>query len=105
MDMKDARDGEVPPVTAAIGTNALRNICGALNGLLADMFALYVKTKNFHWHVSGPHFRDYHLLLDHQAGQIYAATDPIAERARILTTTGADSVRADKQRSVSWKRF
>jgi starvation-inducible DNA-binding protein len=84
MDMKDARDGEAPPVTAAIGTNALRDICGALNGLLADIFALHVKTKSFHWHVSGPHFRDNHLLLDDQAGQIYAATNPIAERVRKL---------------------
>ncbi len=61
---------------------ATRDISGALNALLADMFALYMKTKNFHWHVSGPHFRDYHLLLDEQADQIYATTDPIAERVR-----------------------
>ncbi len=54
----------------------------ALNGLLADAFALYLKTKNFHWHVSGPHFRDYHVMLDEQAAQIYAATDPLAERVR-----------------------
>jgi starvation-inducible DNA-binding protein len=54
----------------------------ALNGLLADAFALYLKTKNFHWHVSGPHFRDYHLMLDEQAGQIFATTDPLAERVR-----------------------
>lgn len=54
----------------------------ALNGVLADSFALYLKTKNFHWHVSGPHFRDYHLLLDDQAQQILATTDPIAERVR-----------------------
>lgn len=57
-------------------------IAGSLNPLLADLFALYVKTKNFHWHVSGPHFRDYHLLLDEQATQILAATDPLAERIR-----------------------
>lgn len=54
----------------------------ALNGLLADAFALYMKTKNFHWHVSGPHFRDYHLMLDEQADQIFATTDPLAERVR-----------------------
>jgi len=60
------------------------DIPGALNVLLADMFALYMKTKNFHWHVSGPHFRDYHLLLDDQAGQIFATTDVIAERVRKL---------------------
>jgi starvation-inducible DNA-binding protein len=63
---------------------ARRDIAGALNALLADTFSLYVKTKNFHWHVSGPHFRDYHLLLDEQADQIYATTDPIAERVRKL---------------------
>src|SRR6202163_2971163 len=65
-----------------LGAEATRAISGALNVLLADLFALYLKTKNFHWHVSGPHFRDYHLLLDEQADQIYATTDPIAERIR-----------------------
>jgi starvation-inducible DNA-binding protein len=63
-------------------SNAVKDISGALNILLADMFALYVKTKNFHWHVSGPHFRDYHLMLDEQSEQIFAATDDIAERVR-----------------------
>src|SRR5256886_15167272 len=63
-------------------SNAARDISGALTALLADMFALYVKTKNFHWHVSGPHFRDYHLLLDEQGEQIFATTDDIAERVR-----------------------
>ena len=63
---------------------ATRDIAGALNVLLADVFALYLKTKNFHWHVSGPHFRDYHLLLDEQAAQLFAMTDPIAERVRKL---------------------
>jgi starvation-inducible DNA-binding protein len=62
--------------------DAVKDISGALNILLADMFALYLKTKNFHWHVSGPHFRDYHLLLDEQADQIFATTDAIAERVR-----------------------
>src|SRR6202171_6002396 len=61
---------------------ATKDIAGALNGILADVFALYMKTKNFHWHMSGPHFRDYHLLLDEQAGQLYAMTAPIAERIR-----------------------
>src|SRR3954447_12468439 len=65
-----------------LSAEAVRDISGALNALLADMFALYLKTKNFHWHVSGPHFRDYHLLLDEQADQIFATTDPIAERVR-----------------------
>jgi starvation-inducible DNA-binding protein len=63
---------------------ATRDITGAMNAILADVFALYLKTKNFHWHMSGPHFRDYHLLLDDQADQIYAMADPIAERIRKL---------------------
>jgi starvation-inducible DNA-binding protein len=63
---------------------ATRDITGAMNAVLADVFALYLKTKNFHWHMSGPHFRDYHLLLDEQADQIYAMADPIAERIRKL---------------------
>jgi len=65
-----------------LGARATKDITGALNALLADVFALYLKTKNFHWHMSGPHFRDYHLLLDEQSDQIYAMTDPIAERVR-----------------------
>ena len=69
-----------------------RDIAAALNALLADFFALYLKTKNFHWHISGPHFRDYHLLLDEQADQIYATTDPIAERVRKLGGTTLRSI-------------
>ncbi len=65
-----------------LGDNATTEISGAINKLVADAFALYVKTKNFHWHMSGPHFRDYHLLLDEQADQIFATTDPLAERVR-----------------------
>ena len=65
-----------------LGANAAKDIAGALNGILADTFALYLKTKNFHWHISGPHFRDYHLLLDEQAEQIFATTDVLAERVR-----------------------
>ena len=61
---------------------ATKDIAGALNAILADVFAMYLKTKNFHWHMSGPHFRDYHLLLDEQGDQLYAMTDPIAERIR-----------------------
>src|SRR5215470_13843996 len=61
---------------------ATRDISGAMNAILADVFALYLKTKNFHWHMSGHHFRDYHLLLDEQADQIFAMTDPVAERVR-----------------------
>jgi starvation-inducible DNA-binding protein len=72
--------------------NATRDISGALNILLADMFALYLKTKNFHWHVSGPHFRDYHLLLDEQGDQIFATTDAIAERVRKIGGTTLRSI-------------
>jgi starvation-inducible DNA-binding protein len=67
-----------------LGPSATKDIGAAMNGILADVFALYVKTKNFHWHMSGPHFRDYHLLLDEHADQIFAMTDPIAERVRKL---------------------
>jgi starvation-inducible DNA-binding protein len=73
----------VPLATPSdLHANAVRDISGMLNALLADVFALYVKTKNFHWHMSGPHFRDYHLLLDEQAGQLLDMTDPLAERVR-----------------------
>src|SRR3954453_5601330 len=65
-----------------IDPKAVNDIAGALNALLADVFGLYLKTKNFHWHMSGPHFRDYHLLLDEHGDQIFAMTDPIAERVR-----------------------
>src|ERR1700736_5282625 len=68
------------------------DIAVALTALLADMFALYIKTKNFHWHVSGPHFRDYHLLLDEQATQIFATTDTIAERVRKLGSQTSKSI-------------
>ncbi|HEY8311301.1 MAG TPA: DNA starvation/stationary phase protection protein, partial [Gemmatimonadaceae bacterium] len=67
-----------------LSTAAARDVAAALNVILADVFALYLKTKNFHWHMSGPHFRDYHLLLDEQADQLFAMTDPIAERVRKL---------------------
>jgi starvation-inducible DNA-binding protein len=67
-----------------LSNNAIPEIAEALNGLVADAFALYLKTKNFHWHVSGPHFRDYHLLFDEQAAEIYASTDDLAERVRKL---------------------
>ena len=66
----------------SLSEEATRDISAALTALLADTFALYIKTKNFHWHVSGPHFRDYHLLLDEQSAEILAMTDPMAERAR-----------------------
>ncbi len=71
---------------------AVKDIAGAMNAILADVFALYLKTKNFHWHASGPHFRDYHLLLDEQADQIFAMTDPVAERVRKLGGTTLRSI-------------
>jgi starvation-inducible DNA-binding protein len=73
-------------------SNAVKDLSGALNMLLADMFSLYLKTKNFHWHVSGPHFRDYHLMLDEQGGQIFATTDDIAERVRKMGGTTIRSI-------------
>ena len=76
----------------SLGADARRDLSAALNALLADVFTLYFKTKNFHWHVSGPHFRDYHLLLDEQGDQIYATADPIAERVRKLGGTTLRSV-------------
>ena len=75
-----------------LGANAVNDISAALTGLLADAFALYLKTKNFHWHMSGPHFRDYHLLLDEQGTQIFNITDDIAERARKIGGTTLRSV-------------
>src|SRR5688572_578213 len=84
---KSARDLELsrkaPLATRTdLSAAATKDIAAAMNGMLADVFALYLKTKNFHWHMSGAHFRDYHLLLDEQADQLYAMTDPIAERIR-----------------------
>jgi starvation-inducible DNA-binding protein len=83
-DLKKAAERRKAPLATPsdLGDNAVRDISGALNELLADVFALYLKTKNFHWHVSGPHFRDYHLMLDEQSEQIFAMTDDIAERVR-----------------------
>src|ERR1700757_695089 len=75
-----------------LGSDAVRDISAALTVLLADVFALYVKTKNFHWHMSGRHFRDYHLLLDEQATQIFAMADTIAERARKIGGTTIRSI-------------
>ena len=75
-----------------LSENAVRDISAELTLLLADVFALYLKTKNFHWHMSGPHFRDYHLLLDEQADQIYAMADPIAERIRKVGGTTLRSI-------------
>ena len=89
-DLKRRRGA--PLVTPSdLGAEASENIAAGMNGILADVFALYLKTKNFHWHMSGPHFRDYHLLLDEQADQLYAMTDPIAERIR---KTGGNTLRS-----------
>ncbi|MDP4078686.1 Dps family protein [Acidovorax sp. A1169] len=87
------RRREAPLVTPTdLKGDATRDIAAAMNGILADVFALYIKTKNFHWHMSGPHFRDYHLLLDDQADQLYAMTDPIAERIRKVGGTTLRSI-------------
>src|SRR5215470_12269282 len=75
-----------------LSDDAVREISEAVNGILADSFALYLKTKNFHWHVSGPHFRDYHLLLDEQGEQIFATTDELAERVRKIGGTTLRSI-------------
>jgi starvation-inducible DNA-binding protein len=79
-----AQRGTVMATPSDLDARAATDIGAAMNAVLADVFALYLKTKNFHWHMSGPHFRDYHLLLDEQADQIFAMTDPIAERVRKL---------------------
>ena len=94
MSIKDAKKRRKAPLEtpSGFGANAQRDLAGALAALLADTFALYVKTKNFHWHMSGPHFRDYHLLLDEQATQVYDMTDPIAERARKVGGTTIRSI-------------
>ena len=83
-----------------LSAEGVREISAALNALIADTFALYVKTKNFHWHVSGPHFRDYHLLLDEQGDQLAASIDILAERARKIGGTG----RSARSRSCSESR-
>ena len=94
MNAKDAKAKRLAPLKTPndLGANATKDISAALTALLADTFALYMKTKNFHWHISGPHFRDYHLMLDDQAAQIYAMTDAMAERARKLGGTTLRSI-------------
>jgi len=87
------RRQEAPLVTPTdLKTAATKDIAGAMNAILADVFALYLKTKNFHWHMSGPHFRDYHLLLDEQGDQLFAMTDAIAERVRKVGGTTLRSI-------------
>jgi starvation-inducible DNA-binding protein len=95
-EMSVAKTPKTPTPELATPTdlpaNSARSVADALNGLLADSYALYLKTKNFHWHVSGPHFRDYHLMLDEQATQILGTTDAIAERVRKTGNTTLRSI-------------
>ena len=92
--MKPAIQRRKAPITTPtdLGSNARKDIGNALNSILADTYALYLKTKNFHWHASGPHFRDYHLMFDEQAAQILATTDDIAERVRKIGGTTLRSI-------------
>ena len=94
MSPQDAKSLRIAPLTTPtdLKPNAVRDLAGALNILLADMFSLYLKTKNFHWHVSGSHFRDYHLMLDEQGDQIFGTTDDIAERVRKIGGTTVRSI-------------
>jgi starvation-inducible DNA-binding protein len=94
MDPNDAKSRRMASLNTPtnLTSNATRDISGALTTLLADVFALYIKTKNFHWHMSGRHFRDYHLLLDEQGEQVFAVTDAIAERVRKIGGTTLRSI-------------
>ena len=94
MNRQDAKALRTAPLhtRSDLTPKAVRDLSGALNTLLADMFALYLKTKNFHWHISGPHFRDHHQLLDEQGEQIFATTDAIAERVRKIGGTTLRSI-------------
>lgn len=94
MNARDAKVLRIAPLETPTDpeSNAVRDLASALNILLADMFGLYLKTKNFHWHVSGPHFRHYHLMLDEQGDQIFATTDAIAERVRKIGGTTLRSI-------------
>ena len=94
MNARESARRTLGPTNGSPGleSRVVGDIASALTGILADMFALYIKTKNFHWHVSGPHFRDYHLLLDEQSEQIFAATDAIAERVRKIGGTTLHSI-------------
>ncbi len=94
MKIKNAQERRKAPLATPtdLKSNATKDLSGALNALVADVYALYLKTKNFHWHMSGPHFRDYHLLLDEHGDQIFAMTDPIAERVRKIGGTTLRSI-------------
>jgi len=91
IDAKSRRSAALQTPTD-LSSNASKEVAAGLNLLLADAFALYLKTKNFHWHMSGPHFRDYHLLLDEQSDQIFAITDALAERVRKIGGTTLRSI-------------
>src|SRR3954447_25679492 len=91
-DELGTRRREALATPSELGSEAVKNITGALNALLADVFALFIKTKNFHWHVSGPHFRSYHLLLDEQAESIEKSIDILAERVRKVGGTTIRSI-------------
>src|SRR5258707_13693541 len=94
MNGSDAKQRRTAPLNTPsdLGAETAKDISAALNLLLADMFALYMKTKNFHWHISGPHFRDYHIMLDAHATQVHATTDAIAERVRTLSARTLASI-------------
>src|SRR5215468_8672017 len=94
MKLNDEKSRRKAPLVTPtdLPSNAVQDISGALNTLLADVFALYIKTKNFHWHMSGSHFRDYHMLLDEQSEQVFAATDELAERVRKIGGTTLRSI-------------
>jgi starvation-inducible DNA-binding protein len=94
VNVRDTKAVRIAPLETPtdLESSAVRDLAGSLNILLADMFGLYLKTKNFHWHVSGPHFRDYHLMLDEQGDQIFATTDAIAERIRKIGATTLRSI-------------
>src|SRR5437763_53451 len=94
MSIADVQSRRTAPLQSpsGLGSGAIRDIAAACTTLLADVFVVYLKTKNFHWHMSGPHFRDYHLMLDEHADQIFAMTDDIAERARKLGGTTIRSI-------------
>jgi starvation-inducible DNA-binding protein len=91
---KELKDRQSTPLATPtdLAAAATRDVSGAMNAILADVFALYLKTKNFHWHLSGPHFRDYHLMFDEQGDQLFAMTDPIAERVRKVGGTTLTSI-------------
>src|SRR6202042_1592962 len=91
--MAQTRNGKPAQVATSLKPIVVARISSALTVILADMFALYIKTKNFHWHMSGPHFRDHHLLLDEQSEQIISTTDAIAERVRKIGGATLHSIR------------